>query len=134
MAIGSLLVYQQFKMSLASKVGFSLLVLAGIGTILVGSFPENHIGILHGIGSILGILIGDLGILVLGISLNLPRPIRFYTILTGVIATSAFLMFASHIYLGLGIGGMERVAGHFQTLWLIIFGAHLLKKHLKAGV
>src|SRR4051812_21773515 len=39
MAAGSLLIYQEFKESRASLVGFSLMALAGFGTMLVGLFP-----------------------------------------------------------------------------------------------
>ena len=129
MAIGSLLIYQEFKESLRTLIGFSCMLIAGVGTILVGIFPENTISVLHGIGAFLPFFIGNLGILILGITLNIPKLLRNFTQATGIVALIAFFLFVSHIYLGIGRGGMERVTAYPQTLWLIIFGIYISKNH-----
>ena len=105
------------------------MTLAGIGTVLVGAFPENTISQLHTTGAFLAIFVGDLALLFLGFSLDLSLPMRVYTVLSGGLSALAFLLFVSHNYLGLGIGGMERLAA--QTLWLIIFGIYMSRNHYR---
>jgi hypothetical membrane protein len=131
MAIGSTLIYQEFNKTRASWIGFSLMALAGAGTILVGAFPENITSSLHTLGAILALGGGNVALLVLGYSLDLPPKMRIYTILSGLISLSAFLLFISQYYLGIGIGGMERLAGNLQTLWLIVFGVYISRDHFR---
>jgi hypothetical membrane protein len=125
MIIGSALIYQEFKKSSGSYIGFSLMALAGLGTVLVGLFPENIHGDLHFIGAALALLFGNVGLVVIGFSLDLPKWFRIYTSVTGIVALSALFLFATTEYLSFGIGGMERLASHPQTLWLIAFGIYM---------
>lgn len=129
MVAGSMLIYNEFKKTNASLVGFSFMGLAGLGTILVGIFAENTIASLHVFGAALPFVLGNVGLLILGYSLEMPRSLRIYTILTGVISLVAFIHFLTGNYLGLGIGGMERLAANLQTIWLIVFGIYISKNH-----
>lgn len=131
MALGSVLIYHEFRKSWGSGTGFGLMALAGIGTILVGAFPENTVSQLHSIGAFLAIFIGDLALLFLGYWLDLSLPMQVYTLLSGGLSALAFLLFVTHNYLGLGIGGMERLAAHPQTLWLIVFGIYMSSNHYR---
>lgn len=131
MVAGSGLIYQEFKKTAYSKLGFNLMAAAGIGTILVGIFAENTIASLHEIGAALPFVLGNVSLLVLGFALELPRWLKIYTIATGLISLIAFSLFATHNYLGIGIGGMERLAAHPQTIWLIIFGIYISQNHFK---
>lgn len=98
------------------------MALAGFGTLLVGLFPENTIGGLHYLGAMLPFLIGNIGVIILGLALNVPKWLKIYSVLTGVVTLTALVLFVTHSYFGLGIGGMERLASYPQTLWLIVFG------------
>jgi hypothetical membrane protein len=129
MVAGSTLIYQEFKKSKGSLIGFAGMALAGFGTILVGLFAENTIGSLHYIGALLPFFIGNLSMVILGFALDLPKWMKIYAITSGVISLIAFGLFATHHYLGLGIGGMERIVAHPQTLWLIIFGIYMSSTH-----
>jgi hypothetical membrane protein len=131
MIIGAVLIYQEFRESRGSAVGFSCMALAGFGTLLVGLFPENTVSSLHVIGAALPFLIGNLGMVVLGSVLALPRSLRIYTILSGGIALLALLLFIMNTYLGLGLGGMERLTAYPQTLWLIAFGIYMSGNHVR---
>lgn len=131
MVFGAVLVYREFKESITSALGFSFMAIAGLGTILVGLFPENTVTSLHVLGATLPFLIGNLGLIVLGTVLDLPRTLRYYTLLSGYISLVAFVLFVSHTYLGLGIGGMERIVAYPQTMWLIIFGIYISSNHMK---
>ena len=131
MIAGSSLIYHEFSKSLGSKIGFGFMALAGLGTIMVGLFPENTISILHYTGAALPFLIGNIGILLLGITLDLPVGFRIYTIITAAITLTALLLFITHNYLGLGQGGMERLTSYPQTLWLIALGVYMSRNRFK---
>lgn len=134
MAIGSLLIYQGFKKSTGSFIGFSLMGVAGFGAVLVGVFPENTIHGLHGLGAFLAFACGNVALIVLGSVLEMPKSMRYYTLFSGVFALGALVLYGTMTYLGLGEGGMERLASYPQTLWLIVFGVYIsghryLEKH-----
>lgn len=125
MLAGALILTRHFSKTKLSTAGFSMMVLAGVGTIFVGVFPENTIGWLHMFGAILGLGVGNLSVLLLGIGLREIHPaLRTYTIASGVVSLSAFILFASGIYLELGRGGMERMVSYPFTVWMIVFGLY----------
>jgi hypothetical membrane protein len=133
MVCGSALLYQEFKKSLGSRIGFWFMGLAGLGTVLVGVFAENTIGSLHALGAALVFVIGNVGMVLLGRCLDIPKALKIYTVVSGLISLTATFLFATHNYLGIGIGGMERLAVHLQTLWLIIFGLYICKNHFRTN-
>lgn len=130
MALGSMLIRQEFKKTSLSFVGFSFLALGGIGAILVGFFPENTISSLHVLGAGMTFLLGNLALLILSFGLRLPKLLRFYTFLSSCVALLALSLFYTHHYLGLGIGGMERITAYPQTVWLIVFGIYISRNHV----
>lgn len=132
MFIGSLLIYKLSQKSRARIIGFGLMALAGVGTALVGIYPENTIASLHVLGAGLSLAVGALSLLVLGLSLDIPRAFRVYSIISGIVSLAALLLFITHNYLGIGIGGMERISAHPITIWLIIFGIYRYNKHIKS--
>ncbi|HET7629776.1 MAG TPA: DUF998 domain-containing protein [Candidatus Saccharimonadales bacterium] len=132
MALGSLLIYQEFNRSRASLAGFSLMALAGVGTVLVGLFPENTVTWVHFLGAFLALAVGNISLIILGLSLDRVRPVfRLYTLISGLMSFGFFGLFAAGIYLGLGLGGMERLAGYPQTTWLILFGLYMTGSHYR---
>jgi hypothetical membrane protein len=133
MMIGSLLIYNEFKESRATAFGFGAMAAAGFGTLLVGLFPENTVSALHILGAGLPFFVGNVGLVVLGLKLPVPKPLRLYTLVSGAVMLIALALFVAGVYLGLGIGGMERVVAYPQTIWLIVFGMYLGKKHLNSA-
>jgi hypothetical membrane protein len=134
MAAGALLIYQEFTERnpderLAARIGFSCLALAGAGTALVGQFPENTVGFMHVTGAGLAIGVGTLGIFVLGLVLALPNSLRWAMRVVAPLALLALILFATHMYLGLGAGTTERLAAYPETIWLIIFGTYMARTH-----
>jgi hypothetical membrane protein len=134
---GSSLVYQEFKRNTGSLVGFSAMALSGLGSILVGLFPENTVGLLHLTGAELVFVIGNIALIVFSLALMLPKVMRIYTFLSGITALAALVLFTTRQYLSLGTGGMERFAAYPQTVWLIVFGLyissnHMMRKHRKS--
>lgn len=131
MALGSLLIYQGFKNSRGSLGGFSCMAAAGIGTLLVGLFPENGTPSLHDLGAALPFLVGNVGLVMLSLSLPVSRSLRIYSFLSGALALTALALFMSHSYMGLGEGGLERIVAYPQTFWLIVFGIYAYGNHAR---
>jgi hypothetical membrane protein len=124
MSIGSVLLRRQYAKNTGSTAGFWFMCLAGLGTAVVGLFPENTIGTLHVFGAALPFLVGNVALVILGYTLRIPHALRYYTLISGVIALAALILFLTHTYLGIGIGGMERITAYPQTIWLIVFGIY----------
>jgi hypothetical membrane protein len=130
MVIGSALLYHEFTDRVpheryAAMIGFSLMALAGLGSIIVGFFPENDNRTMHILGAFLAIAIGNIAILVLGGVLTLPESMRRSMLIFSTLALAALLCFASHRFFGIGRGMMERVAAYPVTIWLIAFGLYI---------
>jgi hypothetical membrane protein len=130
MIMGSTLLYHEFtdrvpRERRAAMLGFGLMALAGLGTILVGFFPENQNRTMHIIGAFLGIAIGNVAILVLGAVLILPESMRRSMLMFSSLALAALVCFASHRSFGIGRGTMERLAAYPVTIWLIAFGLYV---------
>ena len=131
MFIGSTLIYYEFQKSFWSWLGFSFMALAGIGTIMVGLFTENSGGSLHEIGAAMPFVLGNLALIILGVKLDTPKSLRIYTIASGIVSLIALVLFVSHTYLGIGIGGTERLTAHLQTIWLMVFGVYVSRSHFR---
>jgi hypothetical membrane protein len=134
MVIGSALLYHEFterspQERRAAMFGFALMALAGLGSILVGFFPENENRTMHILGAFLAIAIGNVAILVLGGVLTLPESMRRSMLMFNSLALVALLCFASHRSFGIGRGTMERIAAYPVTIWLIAFGLYVSRFH-----
>jgi hypothetical membrane protein len=134
MASGSLLIRQEFtdgtpQQRIASYIGFTCLAVGGLGAILVGTFPENTVKVLHLTGAGLAIGVSNVGIAILGWILVLPAWLRWYMRVLSITSVLALILFLTHGYLGVGAGGMERIAGYPETVWLIVFGVYISWNH-----
>lgn len=110
----------------AAFSGFLFMAMAGLGTVLVGIFPENTNGTVHKIGAGLAIGLGNIGIFILGAILGgLPEAMRRYMLVFSTISLTALVLFACHKSFGIGAGMMERIAAYPETIWLITFGLYV---------
>jgi hypothetical membrane protein len=123
-AAGAVLVPQAFPRGIARPAGVLCLVLGGIGNVAVGVFPEDVNFTGHELGASAILILGNLGMIPLGISLARARRrfLALYSIVSGVIGLLATGLFVSGHFLGIGVGGMERVAAYALPLWLISAG------------
>jgi hypothetical membrane protein len=128
MMTGSALVYHAFTSRRAVAIGFGAFGLGGLGAVVVGVYPENTVPAFHGLGSTLPFLIGNAGVVVLGLSLDTSRWLRVFTLVTGCTALVALAFYASNHFLGLGEGGMERVVAYPQTIWMVVVGFYCLTR------
>ncbi|WP_051803967.1 MULTISPECIES: DUF998 domain-containing protein [unclassified Streptomyces] len=108
----------------AAAVARLLLAGAGVGFVLAGLAPADVNEDQHVLGAFLIMATGNIGVALAGLALadHVPAPLRWGTSLLGVTAVSAFGLFLSHHYLGLGMGGMERVAAFPLLFWACAAG------------
>ncbi len=122
---GSILAWPVFQRERSQALIFWLLALTGIGMIGVGLFPEDVSNRGHVISAGIQFITGNLAIALIGIrckTVNLKRGWLAASALLGIVGLAATLLFASGYGLGLGIGGMERVAAYTFPAWLIAAG------------
>jgi hypothetical membrane protein len=106
-----------------SKIFVVLLILAGVGAMGVGVFPETA-GSIHSVVSFITFFFGGLSAIA---SHRLQKsPLSYFAVLLGVMTLVALALFISGIYLGLGNGGMERMIAYPALLWAVGFSGHLL--------
>ena len=136
MIAGSLFIYQEFhEKPVAEKqsalAGFTLMALAGVGTFFVGIFPENAHHALHLVSASLAIGVGNLAILILGWTLDIPQRLKSFMRFWAPVSLIAGCLLAFHHNFGIGAGLMERIAAYPESIWLIIFGAYIGQPQLK---
>lgn len=136
MASGSMLLHHEFTNRgrperRASAAGFSCMAIGGVGTVLVGLFPENTNHVLHVTGAALAIGVANVGIFILGSVLRVPGSMRRNMLLFSTLSVTALVLFALHRSFGLGAGTVERIAAYPETVWLIAFGLYVWRSHPK---
>ena len=125
MTAGSVLLYRQFC---RSRTGFSFMALAGVGAMLVGVFPEDTVYWAHIAGADLAFLLGNVALIVFGLTLRAPRWFSWYSIASGAVALVALVLFLTHHRFFLELGGMERLVAYPQTIWLVAFAVLALSE------
>ncbi|MFE5158793.1 DUF998 domain-containing protein [Streptomyces sp. NPDC056697] len=124
LVIGTVLTGVLWRRGSASAVARFLLAGAGVGFVLAGLAPADVRENQHVLGALLIMGTGNIGLLLAGARLadDVPAPLRRMTSLLGIIALTAFGLFLSRHYLGLGMGGMERVAAFPLLAWALVVG------------
>jgi hypothetical membrane protein len=131
MIIGAWLTRDAFPAGWVRALAITLFSLAGIGVIVVGIYPENTNNARHVFGAALNFVAGNVAMVVFGLALaqrsSTQRWLIPVSIGAGVLGFTATLLLVSAHYLGLGVGGMERLAAYPMTVWQMIIGAALLR-------
>jgi len=125
---GALLLRRIWPTGRLARWALVLWILSGVGKIIVGLVPENtHIG-LHLLGA-LNVPLGSVAILLLSLAIRrTSRALSTTGIVVAVVGLAgSFLSTAgqyagSSLYLGLGVGGAERLASYPGTLWMLMIG------------
>jgi hypothetical membrane protein len=132
MLAGVVLTRSAWPDSRLSRAALVLMAVGAAGPVLGGWFPADTNLVVHVAGAILYFLVGGLGISLLGIARrHESRAGALFSIACGGIAFIAFVLYGRLIYLGLGRGGMERLAAWPLTLWFVATGAALLLHHAR---
>jgi hypothetical membrane protein len=100
-----------------------LFTIAAVAAMGVGLFTENSEP-LHTIASIVVFLFSGLSAIS---SYKVTKlPFNIIAILLGLTSLISMILFMGNIYLGLGVGGMERMIVYPILIWMIGFGSFLL--------
>ncbi|MEP6923955.1 MAG: DUF998 domain-containing protein [Pyrinomonadaceae bacterium] len=127
--VGAVLARPAFAGLCWRMIVLPLLIVTALGIAGVGLFPEDVNNRAHVISAGIQFITGNIAMIAFGItSLGLKRWRTFAIVstafgLTGLLAT---VLFAQGYGLGLGVGGMERVAAYTLPVWLIIFGVLII--------
>ena len=98
-------------------------MLAGIGFVGVGLFPETVLGA-HALFALLAFVFGN--VVAILISFRLRGPLRWLSIVLGVLGLVALGLFLSGNDAGIGAGGMERLIVYPVLFWFTALGGHLM--------
>lgn len=132
MCIGAWLTRAAFPRGWVRELAVTLFSLAGVGVFLVGVYPENTDNAMHVMGAGVNFVSGNIAMIVYGLALA-QRPserglVAVFSLVAGALGMLATLLFVSGHFLGIGLGGMERVAAYPMTVWQIVVGVMLLRR------
>lgn len=121
LVVGVVLAGALWRRGATAVVARCLLGCAGVGFVLAGLAPADVHENQHALGALFVMAMGNIGLVLAGVGLadDVPAPLRWATSLLGVTAMTAFGLFLSFHYLGLGMGGMERVAAFPLLVWAV---------------
>jgi hypothetical membrane protein len=123
---GDLLARRAFPPGALARLGRVLVALAGFGYALVGMFPENVNLPPHKLGAAVQFVGGNLGIALLGLAMTRARArlgLAVWFMVSGAAGLVATALLVTGRFLGLGIGGVERIAAYPLPLALILAGS-----------
>ena len=140
-AVGAMLLKRASRFPFDSNLVSVPLAAAGIGAIFVGFFPEDGISILHSSGATIELLGGVIGFVSVGRSVSKQgfRAIGTLSVAIGILSLVAFVLFLltyqnQSSFLGLRLGGWERIAYWSQNVWLVGAGVWVIvKQHVESG-
>ncbi|UCG37428.1 MAG: DUF998 domain-containing protein [Candidatus Bathyarchaeota archaeon] len=118
---GTYFVHRAFKFNIFTF----LLGLTHIGAMGVGLFTEaTSTFTIHSIFSVITYLFGGISAIM---SHKLEKqPLSGLSIMLGVFSLLALVLVGAETYLGLGLGGMERMVAYPLLLWEVGFGSQLV--------
>jgi hypothetical membrane protein len=128
MSVGALFTRSVFAPGLRRTTAIVLFLLGGVGVILVGLYPENESDLVHAAGAAANFLGANVALIVYGLAIPSASGragLKVFSVILGVVGLAATVLFVEGRYLGIGVGGMERVAIYPITLWQIVVGLSL---------
>ena len=131
MIVGAWLTRDAFPSGWVRTLAAVLFTLAGIGVFIVGMYPENTNNARHVLGAGVNFVSGNIALIVFGLALAQRATHRslmtVFSLFCGAAGLFATLLFVSGHFLGIGLGGMERVAAYPMTVWQIVIGVAFLR-------
>jgi hypothetical membrane protein len=123
-AIGAILMRPHCPARRLTTWGMGAIAASGAGMVLAGMAPLDQNLAVHAVGALLQVP-GAVGPLLLALAMR-PGAERAFSFAMGVLGGVASLLFLAGVHLGLGSGGMERLAFEPLTLWTGVVGAVVL--------
>lgn len=129
---GLLLLWPQWKQGWGSGLSRLLLLLGVSGWLLVGLFPADVNENLHVLGAFMIFFLANLSLLwtVFFLRGNQGQPARLWGAGLAVLGLAGTMLFFAGQSLGLGLGGMERVAAYSHLGALSLLSLQWLKQGL----
>ena len=109
--------------ALRKRILTVLILLAGVGAIGVGLFPETT-GTPHLVFALLAFVFGGLAAIV-AFRIE-PWPVNLISVILGAMGLAALVLYSIGADLGLGTGGMERMIVYPALIWELLFGGVLM--------
>jgi len=111
------------------KLARVLLGIAGLGVLLVGLFPSDGNATAHEVAAGAHLIGSGIGLIALAYGMR-PRSEGVGTTLAvlGLVGVIGTIFFGSAVFLGLGEGGMERVAAYVVPVGLAVAGVALWRQ------
>jgi hypothetical membrane protein len=125
--IGAYFLQRAFRFELLTV----MLVLTAVGAMGVGVFTEDY-GVLHVIVSLITFLFSGLSAIFSVLCSRVHRfplvkmPFSAISVVLGLMTLAALVLFGMGEYLGLGVGGMERMIAYPAVMWGAGFGGYLI--------
>ncbi len=132
---GVALTWSAWPRTWLTTLGLASLACAASGAVLLGFSPVSEPPFfLHTTSASVALVMGNAGAFLLGLA-TLKRAPAFaaVSLAAGALGLAGALFYSLHVYLGLGRGGMERVAAYSEIAWFALAGAVLLWGALRAG-
>ena len=118
----------------AKKLMRFALVMIGLtapGHVAVGLFPSDTGTAMHMFGAGVILILGNPGMVLAGLAMwRSMRVLAVASLILGVGGIVGTLLFLYYIDLGIGLGGMERVAFYPLPLWCALMGAALIRRRM----
>lgn len=123
--LGLLLVVSSYLLyiSLRDRILASLLLVAGIGAVGVGLFPETY-GYIHTVFSAIAFLPASV-LPIAGIRVLRELWQRALSVVLGLLSVASLVLFVLKIDMGLGVGGVERMIVYPVLFWGLFFSGFL---------
>jgi len=131
MAAGAILTRGAFKAGWRQSLAVALFVAAGVGVLMVGIYPENEHITIHSIGAGVNFIGGNMALALFGLavpSTSWRPPFKWFSITAGILGLTSTGLFVARYDLGLGPGGIERLAAYTTTTWQIAAGLIILRQ------
>jgi hypothetical membrane protein len=111
-------------------VALLMIALTAPGHVAVGLFPSDTGPAMHMLGAGVILVLGNPGIVVAGLAMwSAMRGLAIGSLILGTGGIVGTLLFLNDVDLGIGLGGMERVAFYPLPLWCALMGAaHIRRK------
>lgn len=120
----SLVISAYLLLNIGTNRYFSILLgLAGLGAALIGLIPETQ-GLPHAIAAGMVFLCG--GFCAITGYYTFRGPFSLLSPIFGGISILAAILFATHLFFGLEMGGMERMITYPLIIWALGTGAYLM--------
>ena len=108
-----------------------LLYITGVGFAMAGFAPNDVNLPVHYTGAVFALLGGGMGMVLFGAATFTESStfgLALLTLASGILSLTGTVLLSSGMTLGIGVGGMERIAAYPYLVWLTLTGMYYLAR------